>query len=165
VRALIDANVLVSAELARRDERSSLTRWIVFVALLAQRRFRFVTSEPLVRELHDVLVRRGFSRAVSDAYVAALSAEAEFVRIYGLPMGCPDPGDDKVLETALNGNVDVIVSRDAHLFDPRSRRPIEKTGIGIRDRPIRVVGVRTFVDELSGVPRFSPLVLPATLAA
>jgi putative PIN family toxin of toxin-antitoxin system len=34
------------------------------------------------------------------------------VRIHDVPMGCRDPRDDKVIETALNANADVIVSRD-----------------------------------------------------
>jgi predicted nucleic acid-binding protein len=165
VRALIDANILFSAEWTRLKGRTSLSHWLVFVALIQQRRFELVTSDPLLREVRDVLIRRGIPVAGADAYVGALAQEATSVRIYGVPMGCPDPGDDKVLETALNANVDVIVSRDSDLFAPRSRWAISKTGIGIRDRPIRVVSVREFVDELHGVaPRFSPLVV-ATLAA
>lgn len=62
-----------------------------------QRRFELVTSDPLLRELRDVLIRRGGPVAGADAYVALLTNEAAFVRIYGVPMGCPDPGDDKVV--------------------------------------------------------------------
>jgi hypothetical protein len=43
------------------------------------------------------LIRRGGPVAGADAYVALLTSEAAFVRIYGVPMGCPDPGDDKVV--------------------------------------------------------------------
>ena len=165
MRVLIDANVLVSALLTRRAGKTSLVEWLVFVALISQRRFVLVTSDPLVYEVREVLLRRGVTEFDADRYIDSLTRYATFVRIYGVPMGCPDADDDMVLETALNANADVVVSRDADLFHPRSLQMIQKTGIGIRDRPIRVLGVREFVDELTGVPRFSPLVLPATLAA
>jgi putative PIN family toxin of toxin-antitoxin system len=156
--------VLVSALLTRLGGKTSLVEWLVFVALMAQRRFEMVTSDPLLHEVRDVLIRRGVSESSVDTYLDSLAQIATPVRIHGVPMGCRDPDDDMVLETAMNANADVIVSRDGDLFDPRSRWAIEKTGIGIRDRPIRVVSVRDFVDELSGAPRFSPLVV-ATLAA
>lgn len=164
MRVLIDANILVSAELTRLAEKTSIVQWLVFVALLQQRRFELVASDPLLREVRAVLIRRGAPERTTDAYVDSLAGIATFVRIYGVPMGCPDPDDDKVLETAMNANADVIVSRDSDLFHPRSLWPIQKTGIGIRDRPIRVLSVREFVDELTGVPRFSPLVATALAA-
>lgn len=163
MRALIDANVLVSALLTRRAGKTSLVEWLVFVALIRQRRFELVTSDPLVREVRKVLLRPGVTEFDADRYLASVTRYATFVAIFGVPMGCPDPDDDMVLETALNANVDAIVSRDADLFHPRSLQTIQKTGIGIRERPIRVLGVREFVDELTGVPRFSPLV-PALAA-
>jgi predicted nucleic acid-binding protein len=145
--------------LTRQRGKTSLVEWLVFVALIAHRRFELVTSNQLLREVGDVLVRRGVAERAADSFVDSLAQIATLVRIYDLPMGCPDPGDDKVLETATNANVDVIVSRDGDLFHPSSLWAIQKTGIGIRDRPIRVLSVREFVDELTGTPRFSPLVV------
>ena len=68
-----------------------------------------------------------------------------------------DRKDDKVIETALNANADVIVSGDRDLYEPRA-----VYGVGIRRRPIRVVGVRTFLAELRFGPWFSPLLLAAS---
>ena len=164
MRVLIDTNILVSAKLTHAQRKTSVVEWLVFVALMSQRRFELVASEPLLHELRDVLIRRDLAEEDVDDYVASLAAVSTLVRIRGLAIGCPDPCDDKVLETAINANVDFIVSRDSDLFDPRSLWAIQKTGIGIRDRPIRVLSVREFVDELNGAPRFSPLVI-ATLAA
>ena len=79
-------------------------------------------------------------------------------------MGVRDWRDDKVVETAMNANVDAIVSQDLDLHDMRARYSIAKTGIGIRSRPIAVWNVGTFLAVLDGSPRFSPLVV-ATLAA
>jgi len=164
VRVLIDANVLVSAFFTHNQGKTSLVQWLVFVALMQQRRFELVASDPLLHEIRDVLIRRGAPEQAADFYVDSLAGVATFIPIRGIPMGCPDPDDDHVLEVAMNANVDILVSRDGDLFHPRSRWALEKTGIGIRDRPIRIVSVRELVDELNGAPRFSPLVI-ATLAA
>lgn len=75
-------------------------------------------------------------------------------------MGCRDPRDDKVLETATNTNADFVVARDRDLHDARARYSIEKVGIGIRSRPIRVVGVRAFREALDA-PDFSALIAAA----
>ena len=77
-------------------------------------------------------------------------------------MGCRDPRDDKVLETAMNANAEFVVARDRDLHDARARYSIEKVGPGIRSRPIRVVGVRAFVEALEA-PDFSALVCAALI--
>jgi hypothetical protein len=65
----------------------------------------------------------------------------------------------------MNANVDAIVSEDDDLHDVNARRAIAKTGIGIRERPIDVWKAQNLLEALSDRPRFSPLVVPATLAA
>ena len=74
-------------------------------------------------------------------------------------MGGRDPKDYKVVETALNANADCIVTRDSDLFDPRASYGIGKVGLGIRNRPIRVVSLAAFVAEVSRGSEFSPLVI------
>jgi len=100
----------------------------------------------------------------ADAFVQMLCELSTVVPVYGVPMGCRDPKDDVVIETAMNANVDLIVSRDKDLHSAWARYAIGKTGIGIRDRPIRVVNVRSFLAELTDQRPFSPLVC-AELAA
>jgi putative PIN family toxin of toxin-antitoxin system len=166
MRVILDTNVLVSAVLSRRDERFSGPRWIVDVALLGQRRFEHVTSEPLMIELCSVLQRRAdLDRARAERFVRRISGASTYVSIRGLSMGTRDPRDDKVVETAINGNVDVVVSGDSDLHDVRVQWTLGKTGIGIRSRPILVWTVREFLDAFADEPRFSPLVVPATVAA
>ena len=85
---------------------------------------RFVTSIALLAELDDVLrrpkfekqlVKRGLEVAdVFDGYVA-LSELVEAGPI--VPVIIADPDDDHVLAAALAGNVDAIISGDAHLLD------------------------------------------------
>jgi putative PIN family toxin of toxin-antitoxin system len=170
MKVLLDTNILVSAALAERDERGGLARWVIDVALLGQRRFEHVTSHRLMQELRDVLNRpRMLSAKHTRRFVEKIVENATIVDIHGLPMGVRDRKDDKVVETAMNGDVDFVVSEDADLHDLSARRAIAKVGIGIRARPIRVITLREFVPELEGNPRLSPLIaaelLPATLAA
>lgn len=170
MKVLLDTNVLVSAALAERDERGGLARWVIDVALVGQRRFDHVTSHRLMQELRDVLDRPGMlPRGHLGRFVDKILEHSTIVEIHGLPMGVRDPKDDKVVETAMNGDVDFVVSEDADLHDLSARRAIAKVGIGIRARPIRVITLRELVAELEGTPKLSPLIapelLPATLAA
>jgi len=164
MRVVLDTNVFVSAALAQREERMGRARWVVEVAFLGQRRFEHVTSHRLMQELRDVLGRPGMLGAdEAEAFADAIMERSTVVDISGVPMGVRDPRDDKVVETAMNGDVDFVVSEDADLHDLSARRAIAKVGIGIRARPIRVITLRELIAELEGIPRFSPL--PATLAA
>jgi putative PIN family toxin of toxin-antitoxin system len=170
MKVLLDTNILVSAALAERDERGGLARWVVNVAFLGQRRFEHVTSHRLIDELHDVLRRPGMlGLREAERFAMKIAENSTIVDVHGLPMGARDRKDDKVVETAMNGDVDFVVSEDADLHDLSARRAIAKVGIGIRARPIRVITLRELVAELEGTPRFSPLIapelLPATLAA
>jgi predicted nucleic acid-binding protein len=129
-----------------------------------------VTSHRLMQQLRDVLNRpRMLSAKHTRRFVEKIVENSTIVDIHGLPMGVRDRKDDKVVETAMNGDVDFVVSEDADLHDLSARRAIAKVGIGIRARPIRVITLREFVPELEGNPRLSPLIaaelLPATLAA
>jgi putative PIN family toxin of toxin-antitoxin system len=167
--ALFDTNIFVAAAIAVRDGRPGLARWVVHIALIAQRRFEHVTSDQLLDELRTVLARPGMLGASdADVYVADIGSASTLTSSHGVPMGCRDRSDDKVIETALNANVDFLVSEDRDVHESRVRYAIEKVGIGIRERPIRVVTLREFVAELHAGRPFSPLIapeLPATLAA
>src|ERR1700736_6693436 len=157
MKAVIDTAVLVSAALAIAAGNVPHSRLLVERGLSAD--FELVTSEPLLRELGDVLSRQRIAHEPDDtiAFAARISSAATFVAIRGLAMGCRDPRDDKVLETAMNANSDFVVTRDRDLYDARARYSIEKIGIGIRSRPIRVVGVSAFLNALDG-PDFSALI-------
>ncbi|HEV2740653.1 MAG TPA: putative toxin-antitoxin system toxin component, PIN family [Candidatus Elarobacter sp.] len=158
MKAVVDTAVLVSAALAIAANNAAHSRSLTERGLSGDS-FELVTSEPMLRELSDVLSRPrlGLSAEQAIAFVERVTAAATFVEIRGLAMGCRDPRDDKVLETALNANSDFVVARDRDLHDARARYSIEKVGIGIRSRPIRVVGVTAFLNALDG-PDFSALI-------
>ncbi len=49
-------------------------------------------------------------------FLAQLEAVSGWVSIVGATQGCRDPNDDKLLETALQGQADCIVTGDADLL-------------------------------------------------
>jgi hypothetical protein len=59
---------------------------------------------------------RAVSRAAREALLADLHDDAEWVEIRGAPQGCRDPDDDKVLETAIEGRADCLVTGDGDLL-------------------------------------------------
>jgi len=165
VRVVLDTNVIVAAALAERDSRQSRRWWLVRVALIEQRRFVNVTSQPLIGELNAALQKPGRLKATkANEFADEVADASDFVRIHRLPMGLRDPRDDMIVETAMNADVDAVVSDDLDLHDERARRLLGKTGIGIRTRPIRSLTSFEMLCELSGTPPFSLLVV-ATLAA
>lgn len=161
MKAVIDTAVLVSAALAIVADSNTHSRLLV-ERMLEDDSLELVTSEPMLRELSDVLSRPRFDLSAEQivSFGARFASGATLVTIRGIAMGCRDPRDDKVLETALNANADFLVTRDHDLYDPRARYSIEKVGPGIRNRSIRVVGVRTVLEALNG-PDFSALIAEA----
>jgi putative PIN family toxin of toxin-antitoxin system len=99
VRTVLDANVPVSAILFPRSVPGQvLTRARELGVLL--------TTNELVTELHDVLVRPKFARyttrALRDEFLATYIVEAEFVLITEAIAVCRDPIDDRILSKLLS---------------------------------------------------------------
>ncbi len=161
MKVVIDTGVFVSAALSIAAGNTSRSRELVEEALAGER-YELVTSHMMLLELADVLSRSriGLVAEFAAAFTERIASAATVVVIRGLAMGCRDPRDDKVLETAMNANADFLIARDRDLHEPRSRYSIEKVGPGIRDRPIRVVSVHAFSAALHG-PDFSALLVAA----
>ncbi|MDR1190025.1 MAG: putative toxin-antitoxin system toxin component, PIN family [Bifidobacteriaceae bacterium] len=110
-RVVLDTNVLVVAARSRRGASFQTMR------ALRARRFTALVSVPLVLEYEAVLKRpeqlaaAGRTAAMTDAFLDALCAIAEPVELFYLwrPQA-RDPDDDMVLETAMNGRADWLVS-------------------------------------------------------
>jgi len=128
-RAVSDTNILVSAIIY-----SGLP--LKFLRLASQHAFTPLTSVQLLDELEDVL-RRKFARppAEIDAIRARLEIEFEVVSpAISLSVIKADPDDDRVLECAVAGRADYIISGDKHLL---------KLG---QYQGIRIVTLREFMD-------------------
>lgn len=115
--------------------------------------FTLVTSRPLLEELAEVLARPriankyGISAADTAELVALLVEKSEIVDVSGSLQLCRDPDDDVVLETAVNGKADVLVTRDEDLS-----RDLDLIAL-LEERGIRVLTVQHFLDELESSRR------------
>jgi predicted nucleic acid-binding protein len=116
---VLDTDVLVAA--VRSDHGAS--RVLLIAAF--ERRYPAMASVPLMLEYEAVLSRPEHLAAAristTDVQVLldAVALVVEPIRISFLwrPM-LPDPGDDLVLETAVNGRADVVVTFNLRDFEP-----------------------------------------------
>ena len=113
-RFVVDTNVLISAALRPSGVPRAVVdtiRHVNGVLLFCdetfdelETRFRLAKFDPYVSP---------DSRSV---FLAQVEAVSEWVAIVGARLGCRDPEDDKLLETALLGRSDCLVSGDGDLL-------------------------------------------------
>jgi len=96
----------------------------------------------------DVLARPRIARKyhlpaqrIDDA-VVLLRQHGELVSVTGTVRICRDPDDDLVVETALNGNAEALVTRDADMTRDPALIAV------LRERGVAVLTVRQFLDAL-----------------
>jgi putative PIN family toxin of toxin-antitoxin system len=131
VRVVADTNVLLSAILFGGLPEA-------FLDLASLRFFLLVTSPALLKEL-DGKLRLKFLMPDEDAKEVRWALEEMAVVVLPdlrLTVVKSDPDDDRVLECAVAGKADYIVSGDKHL-----------RGLGSYDG-IRIVTVRQFMDTI-----------------
>lgn len=114
-RVVVDTNVLISAALRREGRPRAV------VDAVRKQRGVLLFSNETIDELQTRLRLPKFDRYVSREgraiYLAQLEAVSEWVPIAGAKLGCRDPDDDKLLETALMGAADCLVTGDRDLLD------------------------------------------------
>ncbi len=113
-RVVVDTNVLISAAL-RPDSRPRAVSATNGVLIFSEESFHELQSR-LLRPKFDPYVGRQ-DRMV---YLAQVGAVSERVSITGAKLGCRDPEDDKMLETALMGDADCLVTGDHDLLEMSS---------------------------------------------
>lgn len=126
MRMVLDTNILVAARRSRQGASNELLR------ALDRNSFVMIASVPLFLEYESVLFRPDMRRALgaSEAEVAGfldyLSGIVEPVRLsYLWRPQLPDPKDEMVLEAAVNGRANAIVTFNARDFGAASRFGIE----------------------------------------
>jgi uncharacterized protein len=117
MRAVLDTNVLVGAVTSTGTPYRIYKSWL-------DETFELVISLPLLAELEDVLARphikerAGWTSSRVDELVTALHDRAVWVdpeqQITRIDA---DPDDNRVLEAAVEGEADYIVTGDRHLRD------------------------------------------------
>jgi uncharacterized protein len=123
VRALLDANVLVSALLSRTGAPARL------VTLWLDAAFELIVCPALLVELKRALahpkLRRRIEPADAERFVRLLSELAEMVPDPDRPppVRSADPGDDYLLALAAREQVPLI-SGDNHVLALRDRAPV-----------------------------------------
>lgn len=132
-RVVLDTNVLISAVLRPGGQPHGV------LDTLRRTNGVLLSSEESFEELRSRLLRPKFDPYVDRegrfVFLAQLIAVSEKVSIAGAKLGCRDPDDDKILETALMGEADCVVSGDRDLLamSPFFRIPIV-TPTGFLDR-------------------------------
>jgi uncharacterized protein len=139
MRVVADANVLVSAALARSPDAPS----VLTLDAALDGRIELVTSPALLQEIATVLARPRLQQYVSPAdalrFVADLAAQAV---LRSDPAGphpavCRDPNDDYLVALARARGADAIVTGDLDLL------AIDPADIGIE-----IITPRQLVDRL-----------------
>lgn len=125
MRAVLDTNVLVSAVISTGRPYRIYTSWLEEV-------FELVVSLPLLAELEEVLARPHISERVRwtsprvDELLTSLHNRAVWVdpeqQITRIDT---DPDDNRVLEAAVEGRADYIVTGDRHLRDLKEHEGTE----------------------------------------
>src|SRR5208282_6144038 len=113
LRVVLDTNALISRLLVPNSVPAlAVRRAVTEHAVLA--------SDATIIELADVLSRRKFDPYVTiedrKAFLRLFGRIAERVPILHVVRSCRDPKDDKILELAVNGVADIIVTGDADML-------------------------------------------------
>jgi uncharacterized protein len=142
VRVVADTNIWVSGVLSSAGAPARL------VDAFLEGRFTLVVSDPLLAEVADVLTRpriaerSRFTPSETSDLVAAMRDLGELVPVTGERGICRDPDDDVVIETAICGQADVLVTGDQDLLaDPAVEKLLAEAGV-------RLLPVAQFVKEL-----------------
>jgi putative PIN family toxin of toxin-antitoxin system len=126
LRAVLDTNVLISARRSRTGASNELLR------LLDRSAFQMLVSVPLFLEYEAVLTRpehllaTGLDASSVNGFLGYLAALVEPVKLHYLwrPQ-LSDVADEMVLETAINGRANCIVTFNVAHFTPASHFGVE----------------------------------------
>jgi putative PIN family toxin of toxin-antitoxin system len=114
VRVVIDTNVLISAIFWSGKPKQLLNQ-------VRRGKIIFLTAEVLLVELKEVLTRRDkpFKLSEEEAHriLTQLRNLGEIIEPHSLVTTCRDDADNRVLECAVDGRAEWIVTGDSDLLD------------------------------------------------
>ena len=114
-RAVLDTNVLISAALRPTGQPRCA------IDAVRRENGELLFSDETFDELQTRIWRAKFDSYVSREsraiYLAQLKTVSAWVSIAGAKMGCRDPDDDMLLETALMGDADCLLTGDGDLLE------------------------------------------------
>ncbi|WP_330482233.1 putative toxin-antitoxin system toxin component, PIN family [Tumidithrix elongata] len=113
MRYVFDTNVIISALLFENGKPAQALRY-------ALANGEVLLSLDLLEELNEVLGRERFNRYVTseerEEFLEALVERGVLIEIVENVQECRDPKDDKVLDLALSGKAQYIISGDKDLL-------------------------------------------------
>ncbi len=126
MRVVIDTNVIVSRSITNKGASASI------FDLWLQGAFDLIVSEDILAEYRRALgyertrKRHGYTFSQIDQFIGDIRKAAMLV-IVSEPLDVmeDDPDDNKILECAVTGGADYIVSGDRHLLNLRHYRGIQ----------------------------------------
>jgi putative PIN family toxin of toxin-antitoxin system len=120
LRVVLDTNIYIAA--FGHPKGRNATLW----AAALGGRYRLLVSPAIVRELATVLrTDLQWQEEYVQSRIRIVAQVAELVSPRAaLQVVTADPTDDRILECAVDGTADLIVSNDHHLLDLRSYRDI-----------------------------------------
>lgn len=128
MRITLDTNQLVRALMRPPQLATLLMAW-------ESRRFSVVASPELLDEYERVLGDAEVAALIDPellrAFRSHLFHDIEVVPLPEIPRVCRDPDDDKVLATALIGEVDYLITADDDLRTPEILALLRHFGIGV----------------------------------
>jgi putative PIN family toxin of toxin-antitoxin system len=122
MRVVLDTNVLISAAFWTGKPKQIMNK-------VRREEITFLTSEFILKELREVLIRvdKPFKLSEEDAegVVTAMKELAVLVNVGSHISVCQDDDDNRVLECAVDGNADCIITGDSHLVQLGSFQKID----------------------------------------
>ncbi len=130
LKVVLDTNIYISAFTSPKGRNASL--WMA----AQQRKYLLIVSPAIIRETARVL-RADFAwsdeRVQETIRLVAQVAHAVTAGGSALNMVKADPDDNRILECAVDGKADMVVSNDHHLLDLKAYRHIPiVTGVDFR---------------------------------
>lgn len=126
MRAVVDTNVLISAIFWPGKPKQLLNK-------IRRGEITFLTSQALLSELKQVLTRKDkpfkLSEEEARRVLSAIRDLAEVIQPHSQVTRCRDEADNRVLECALDGRADWIITGDTHLLEMRSFEEIKITTV------------------------------------
>lgn len=128
--AVVDTNLFISALIVPKSHPSQL------ISLWRKNVFTLITSEPMIEELQDVLMRPkytktyGISSERRERLLKRIRTKARIVSTLSPPViKIRDAKDLIVLATALDAKADFLITGDKDLLALKDKRPITPLAI------------------------------------